>query len=85
MEIKIMNYSDAVIETFGELVKIAEKKKGVILKDATAREVIRKIEATNSSELLHLFEAAKYGNAVLTRNDFSKAYQAFTGIVEEIA
>jgi len=84
IEIKIMNYRDAVVETFGELVRIAEEKKGINLRDATAREVMKKIKAANSKELIHLFEAAKYGYGKLTRKDFSRAYRSFLDIVEEI-
>jgi len=84
IEIKIMNYRDAVVETFSNLVKIAEKKKGINLKDSTAREIMKEIKASNSKELLHLFEVAKYGYRNLTRKDFSIAYRSFLNIVEEI-
>jgi hypothetical protein len=80
LKIKIMNYGDAVIETFGELVKVIEKREGE-LKHATAREVVKKINVQDANVLLNLFEIAKYGYAELTRNDFSRAYQAYLKIV----
>lgn len=84
IEIKIMNYRDAIIETFGNLVRIVEERKGINLKDLTAREVMKEIKASNSKEFLRLFEIAKYGYGEITRKDFSIAYRSFLSIVEGI-
>ncbi len=84
VEIKIMSYSDAIIDTFGELVKIAEDKKNINLRDATAREVFKAIGTSNGKELLNLFEYAKYGDEIFTRDDFSTAYHAYLNIYRGI-
>lgn len=84
LEIKIMSYSDAIIDTFGELVKIAEDKKKLNLSNATAREVFKAI-AADGKELLNLFEYAKYGEEAFTRDDFSTAYHAYLNIYRGIA
>lgn len=87
LEIKIMSYSDAIIDTFGDLVKIAEDKKNINLRDATAREVLKAIGTSDGDgkELLNLFEYAKYGDEVFTRDDFSTAYHAYLNICRGIA
>lgn len=85
VEIKIMSYSEAIIDTFGELVKIAEEKKNLRLKDATAREVYDALGTSNGTELLDLFEYAKYGDERFTRDDFSTAYHAYLNVVGGIA
>ncbi|MFW6128057.1 MAG: transglutaminase-like domain-containing protein [Halobacteriota archaeon] len=85
VEIKIMSYSDAIIDIFGELVKVAEDKKNINLRDATAREVFNAIGTSDGRELLNLFEYAKYGDEEYTRVEFSIAYHAYMNICREIA
>ncbi len=84
LEIKIMSYSDAIIDTFGELVKVAEDKKDINLRNATAREVFKAVGTSDGRELVNLFENAKYGDKEYTRMEFSIAYQAYLNICRGI-
>ncbi|MFO7967320.1 MAG: transglutaminase-like domain-containing protein [Archaeoglobaceae archaeon] len=84
LEIKIMNYSDAIIDTFGDLVTVAEDKKNMDLRDATPREVFKALGTNNGKELLNLFEYAKYGSKLFTREDFSTAYYAYLTVYRGI-
>ena len=63
LRFKVLSYRDAVAEVFADLVKDVEKKKGVSLKNATAREVLRMIgfEGEEKKEILSIFEPAEYG------------------------
>lgn len=87
LKINIVDYRDAVIELFSELVKEIEKKKNVDLKDATAREVLKTINALNSEKgqlLLRLFEIAKYGYGDISRKEFIEAFRTYSEIRREI-
>ena len=48
LEIKIMNYRDAVVEVFGDFVKNLEKKSEINLKGLTAREIAKKLSKDSS-------------------------------------
>jgi transglutaminase-like putative cysteine protease len=86
IEIRIMNYREAIISIFSELVKNLEKTGGIDLSDYTAREILRMFRILNGREkpegrkLLKLFELSKYGLRDASRNEFIEAYRSYRAI-----
>ncbi len=86
IEIKIMNYREAIISIFSELVKNLEKTGGIDLSDYTAREILRMFKILNGREkpegrkLLRLFELSKYGLRDASREEFIEAYRSYRSV-----
>lgn len=81
--IKIMNYKDAIVETFSNFVKDVEKVKKVNLKDYTAREIMRLVNISNG-KLLKYFELSKYGYSGFNRKDFIEVFMDYLKLRGEI-
>ncbi|RLI76092.1 hypothetical protein DRO97_01690 [Archaeoglobales archaeon] len=81
--IKIMNYRDAIVETFSNFVKDVEKVKKVNLKDYTAREIMR-LANVSDGKLLRYFELSKYGYSDFNRKDFIEVFVDYLKLRGEI-
>ncbi|AEA47154.1 transglutaminase domain-containing protein [Archaeoglobus veneficus] len=71
---KILDYRRAIAEVFGELVKDVEKKKGVSLKNATAREVLSMLGVEDRG-ILSFFEPVRYGRKGGGRKELVEFYR----------
>ena len=86
IEIRIMNYREAIISIFSELVKNLEKTGGIDLSDYTAREILKMFKILNGREkpegrkLLKLFELSKYGLRDADRKEFIEAYNSYKSV-----
>lgn len=83
VEIKISPYSDGIIEVFNLLVDEA-RKRGINVKNLTAREILRNLNLNGDSKLLQLFELSKYGGGSFNREDFLNAFHEYLKLMERI-
>ncbi|RLI77586.1 hypothetical protein DRP05_09800 [Archaeoglobales archaeon] len=81
--IKIMNYRDAIVETFSNFVKDVENVKKINLKDYTAREIM-KLANIEDGKFLKYFELSKYGYLVFNRKDFIEVFMDYLRLRGEI-
>ncbi len=82
VKIKIVDdYGVAIAEIFNDFIRRIERKKGLNLKNATPREII-KLSNCNSKTLLRIFELYKYGNRRgFERKDFVEAFKEVSSCV----